>query len=102
MRHSTGDAFHTNNPGYYLQRREFPIDFPVWHNPDDVAMGKDAVVDKALDWINNLVYPHNIFTDKTYYAPGEDTVHISTIIENPNSHQLSARAYLKTIEGSID
>ncbi|MBK9097732.1 MAG: T9SS type A sorting domain-containing protein [bacterium] len=101
MRHSTGDAFHTNNPGYYLQRREFPIDYPVWHNRDDVAVGKDAVVEKALWWINNLVYPHDNVTDKTYYSPSDDTIHFSTIIENPNSHQLSARAYLKTIEGVL-
>ena len=101
MRHSTGDVFHTNNPDYYLNRREFPIDFPIWHNRDDVAQGKDAVVEKALDWINNVVYPHNIFADKTFYAPGEDSVHISTIIENPNSHQLSARGYLKTVEGTL-
>ncbi len=40
-------------------------------------------------------------TDKTYYSPGEDSVHLSTIIENPNAHQLSARAYLKTIEGVL-
>ena len=42
------DKFHLNNPGVYLNRSEFPIDFPVWHNRDDVAMGKDAVVEKAL------------------------------------------------------
>ena len=96
---STHDLFRINNPGVYLSRKEFPIDFPVWHNPDDVAMGKDAVVNKALYWINNLVYPHNTITDKLAYLPGADSVHLSTIIENPNSHQLSARAYLKTIEG---
>ena len=92
--YSIGDMFHTNTPGVYLNRREFPIDFLVWHNPDDVAIGKDAVVENALGWINNLVYPHTTFSDKTFYTPGEDTVHISTIIENPNSHQLSARGYI--------
>ena len=64
-------------------------------------MGKDAVVEKALDWINNLVYPHDNITDKLKYSPDGDTVHLSTIIENPNSHQLSARAYLKTVEGAL-
>jgi hypothetical protein len=100
-RHSTHDMFRVNNPGIYLNRREFPIDSPVWHNCDDVAQGKDAVVEKALWWVNNLVYPHNTLVDKTYYYPEEDTVHLSTIIENPNSHQLSARAYLKTVEGEL-
>ena len=99
--YSIGDMFHTNTPGVYLNRREFPIDFPVWHNPDDVAIGKDAVVENALGWINNLVYPHSTFSDKTFYTPGEDTVHLSTIIENPNLHQISARAYLKTLENVL-
>ena len=101
MRVSSADMFHTNNPGVYLNRKEFPIDFPVWHNRDDVAIGKDAVVEKALDWINNLVYPHNTMTDKGYYSPIVDTVHLSTIIENPNAHQLSARVYLKTLENVL-
>ena len=101
MRVSSADLFHTNNTGYYLNRREFPIDFPVWHNRDDVAIGKDAVVEKALEWINNLVFPHNTITDKGYYSSVVDTVHLSTIIENPNSHQISARAYLKTVEGVL-
>jgi len=101
INYSVSDMFHANNPDVYLNRREFPIDFPVWHNRDDVAMGKDAVVEKALDWINNVVYPHSTFSDKTFYTTGEDTVNLSTIIENPNSHQLSARAYLKTLENVL-
>jgi hypothetical protein len=93
--------FYLDNLGVYFNRAEFPIDFPVWHNRDDVALGKDAVVEKALWWINNLVYPHNTVIDKAYYSPEEDTVHLSTIIENPNSHQLSARAYFKTLENVV-
>lgn len=50
---SNRDRFHINNPGNYLNRKEFPIDFPVWHNRDDVAQGKDAVVEAALNWIYN-------------------------------------------------
>ena len=101
LRYSISDMFHTNEPGIYLNRREFPIDYPIWFNPDDVANGYDTVVEEALEWINNLVYPHNIETGKKYYASGEDTVHLSTIVENPNSHQISARAYLSTVEGTL-
>jgi len=36
--------FHTNEPGVYLNRKEFPVDYPVWFNKDDVAIGKDPVV----------------------------------------------------------
>ena len=101
MRHSTGDAFHTSNPGYYLQRREFPIDFPVWHNANDVAQGKDAVVEKVLDWMNNLVYAHDLNTDKEYYIPGTDSIVLNAQVENPNSHQVSVVTYIKNREGSL-
>ncbi len=81
--------------------QEFPNFEEVWLTPDGVANGEDDVVNRALEWMNNLVYPHNVLTNNTYYIPGFDTVHISTIIENPNSHQISARAYLNTIEGTL-
>jgi len=95
------DLARVSDQSHFLNRKEFPIDFPVWHNQDDVTQGKDAVVEKALEWINNLAYPHNTTTDKLTYSPGEDSVHLSTIVENPNSHQLSARAYLKSLEGEL-
>ena len=81
--------------------QEFPDFEEVWLTPDGVANGEDDVVNRALEWMNNLVYPHTVATDKKYYSPVEDTVHLSTIIENPNSHQLSARAYLNTVEGTL-
>jgi len=101
IRYSIVDMFHTHSPGVYLNRREFPINFPIWHKPDDVAQEKDAVVEKALEWINNVVYPHDILSDKTFYTVGQDTLVISAIIENPNSHQLSARAYIKSFDESV-
>ncbi len=30
------------------------MDEQVWHNPDDVAQGIDAVVQAAMDWIDSL------------------------------------------------
>ena len=99
--YSIGDMFHSSQPEVYLNRREFPIDFPIWHNLNDVIQGKDAVVEKALWWINNVVYPHNLTSDKAYYYPIADTARFSTIIENSNSHQLSAKAYIKTVSGTM-
>ncbi len=101
LHYSISDMYHLSKPDEFLNRREFPIDFPVWLTRDGVANGQDDVVNRALEWINNLVYPHDIITDKTYYSSGQDTVHLSTIIENPNTHQLTARAYLKTVENVL-
>ncbi|MCW8812739.1 MAG: T9SS type A sorting domain-containing protein [Chlorobium sp.] len=101
-------------PGYYLQcpdvtfvdhyfpseirwAQEFPDFEEVWLTPDGVANDEDDVVNRALDWMNNLVFPHTVATDKKYYSQNEDTVYLSTIIENPNSHQLSARGYIHNL-----
>ncbi|MCW9064735.1 MAG: S41 family peptidase, partial [Ignavibacteriaceae bacterium] len=65
--------------------QEYPNFEEVWLTPDGVANGEDDVVSRAVEWMNNLVYPHNIVTDKTYYIPGVDSAHIYATIENPNS-----------------
>ncbi len=101
LRYSISDMFHTNEPEIYLNRREFPIDFPVWHNPDDVSSGEDAVVNEAIDWVNNWVYPHNIALDKSYYVPGTDSIGLSSVIEDPNSHQLTAKGYLYNLDNIL-
>ncbi|HKJ81523.1 MAG TPA: S41 family peptidase, partial [Ignavibacteriaceae bacterium] len=101
LRLSIADVFHVSKPGVYLNKREFPVDFPVWHNRDDVAKGKDAVVERALDWIKNLVYSHNLTEDKTFYHAGIDTLRISTLIENPNAHQTASSVYLNNSEGNL-
>ncbi len=101
LRYSITDAFHINNPGVYLNRKEFPIDFPVWHNKEDAAKGKDAVVEKALDWINNLVYCHNLNANNSFCRPGKDTLKFSVQIENPNLHQTSSLLYLNNSQGNL-
>ena len=101
LRYSIADVFHLNNPGVYLNKREFPIDFPVWHNKEDAAKGKDAVVEKALDWIKNLVFSHELTSDKNYYQPGIDTIRISALLENPNSHQTSSTIFINNSEGNL-
>jgi hypothetical protein len=81
--------------------QEYPNLEEVWLTPEGVANGEDDVVNRALEWMNNLVFPHNIVTDSTYYSQDEDSVHIFTTIENPNSNLISATAYLKTIAGIL-
>jgi hypothetical protein len=99
--YSGADMFHTSEPGVYLNRREFPIDYPVWFNKDDVAKGIDPIVEKSLEWIGNLAYGHDISTEKGRYSPGNDTVKINAIIENPNSHPISAKLIFEKLDGSV-
>ena len=92
------DHYSPNEPRW---GEEYPIFDDVWLTPAGVANGEDDVVNRAVEWMNNLVYAHKVAAGKTYYTPEEDTVHITTIIENPNSHQVSVRGYLKTVEGVL-
>jgi hypothetical protein len=102
MRYSISDMFHLTEPETYLNRSEFPIDFPVWHTPDDVANGEDAVVRKALEWMNNMVYAHDVEIDKMYAQPEIDSVLIKTVVENPNEHDIGVKADIKTEGGMLD
>ena len=54
-RYARSDAYLVTDPENYLTHDEFEVDVNVWHNPDDVAQGIDAVVQAAIDWIDSLV-----------------------------------------------
>jgi len=51
--YACADAYRIDDPHNYLTHDELPVDEPVWLRPDDVAQGKDTVVDVALRWINS-------------------------------------------------
>jgi len=101
LNYSKQDFALLSDLNYFLNRKEFPIDDPVWHNRDDVAQGKDAVVEAALDWMNNLVYGHNVATDNQYYSTENDTVYISATVENPNSNNVSARVFIENLDNTF-
>jgi hypothetical protein len=92
-----GSVYSNYNNEKYMIHKAFPVDEEVWFTRDGVANGVDDVVKSAMQWINNLVYPHDIKSDKTYYYPDEDSIHITTTIKNPNLHTISARAYINNL-----
>ncbi|MFC0625999.1 S41 family peptidase [Kribbella deserti] len=46
------EAYRVGAPNNYLTHDEFAVDEPVSLTPDDVAAGRDTVVDAAVDWIS--------------------------------------------------
>jgi hypothetical protein len=47
------DAWLLSNPGEYLTHDPLPVDLAVWLEPDDVALGRDTVVEAAVEWIRS-------------------------------------------------
>ena len=45
------NAYRVGAPQDYLAHGEFPVDQLVWLTPDDVAVGKDTVVEAAMNWL---------------------------------------------------
>ena len=90
-----------DNPNKYLTHLNFAPDEEIEFTKENVVLGKDDVVEKGLEWINNLVYGHNLTKNTGYCRPSIDTLKISALVENPNSHQTSSKVYIKDISGSF-
>ena len=90
-----------NNPDKYLTHLSIPPDEEVWFTKESIVKGEDDVVNAALNWVNNLVYGHSLTKNTVYCRPDVDTLMISALVENPNSHQTSSKIYIKNLDGSI-
>jgi C-terminal processing protease CtpA/Prc len=53
IQYSCAEAYRIDTPHDYLTHDDLPVDAPVWLRPDDVAQGKDTVVDAAVHWIRS-------------------------------------------------
>jgi C-terminal processing protease CtpA/Prc len=53
IRYACADAYRVDDPQDYLTHDDLRVDEPVWLRPDDVAEGKDTVVDAAVRWLNS-------------------------------------------------
>jgi hypothetical protein len=80
----------------------FPVDEEIWHNREDAANGIDAVVKRAVQWIDSASYAHDLTIDKLSYFPGTDSVHLRGSVENPTSHPLTVRSYIRHDDTIID
>ena len=100
LHYSLSDMFHTSQPGVYLNRKEFPIDEPVWFTPDDVARGQDTVVNRALAWIMSLAYAHDVKANKDTLKSGGDSITVTAKVENPGGHMLVVSAIVTNAQGS--
>jgi hypothetical protein len=86
------NGYLTDKPGEYLNHLGVMVDEEIWLTQEDVVKGEDTVVKRAMEWINNLAYAHNVKVDPPYVKPMTDSTTITAIVENPNHHDLSVMA----------
>jgi hypothetical protein len=102
INYSFTDMFHTNQPGVYLNRAEFPVDEPVWFNADDVARGVDPVVERALEWISTVAHMHHVSVTSPYVRPGGDSVTVTAVLSDPLGHAVEAFVRISSPEVKVE
>jgi hypothetical protein len=95
------NAYLLTDPGNYLMHVGFEVDEEVWLTQDDVAKGEDTVVKRAIEWIQNLAYTHDVAVNKTYVKPDIDSVLVTAQVENPNQHDLSVEVMIINLDSTI-
>jgi hypothetical protein len=95
LNYSIGDMYHMSQPGVYLNRSEFPIDEPVWFNPDDVAQGIDPILARSVNWISTLSYARNVVLSRDTLRGATDSIRITANVRNPANHTLVVSAIVK-------
>ena len=100
LHYSISDMYHLSQSGLYLNRSEFPLDEPVWFNADDVATGKDPVIERAMAWMAGLTYAHDVALNRTYARPGMDSVRVTATLANPLHHAVALTATITDSGGA--
>lgn len=91
-RHPNYADYLYDDPHNYLVHTSPSPDESIWLTPDAVVAGYDNVVNRAVEWIRNKVYPHDAFL-KPFNAPGSE-IQPAVYLQNPNNHNVSLSAYL--------
>jgi hypothetical protein len=97
LHYSFTDMFHTSQPGVYLNRKEFPIDETAWFTPEEVAAGKDGVLELALHWIYTIAYGCNV---KLAQVEG-DSLCLTANVRNPLVHSIVVMGTLSDSVGAL-
>jgi len=99
--YSVENPFKINDPDFFLNHQEFPVDDSVWFDAESAANGEDAVAQKAVEWIQNLSYAHNVKVNSGYAVPGTDTITLTAQVINPSDHDLSVKACINSSDSII-
>ncbi|MCA9758114.1 MAG: hypothetical protein KDA27_20135, partial [Candidatus Eisenbacteria bacterium] len=78
-------AYPVGEPGSYMHRVGVPVDEAVWLEPDDVAIGRDTVLDRAIDWIQATTGVDDGLVDQGDIGPSSGSIRALTPRPNPFS-----------------
>ncbi|MCX6137611.1 MAG: S41 family peptidase [Ignavibacteriales bacterium] len=96
------EGAYSNYPGEgHLVHKGFDVDERVWFAKDDVAKGDDTIVKRALEWIAGLTHGHDVTLAKQFGKPAQDTIRVTTTVENPQKHAVSVWSYLSDRAGAL-
>ncbi|MCA9759150.1 MAG: hypothetical protein KDA27_25375, partial [Candidatus Eisenbacteria bacterium] len=79
-------AYPVDQPGAYMHRTGVPVDEAVWLEPDDVATGRDTVLDRAIDWIQATTGIDDGSVDQGDAGPSMGSIRALAPRPNPFSH----------------
>ncbi len=94
---NTGDR---RFPGEYMIHRGFNVDEQLWLTKEDIVNDEDAVVKRAIEWIQNKVYPYHVVTENGSAFSGSKLA-AKVHLHNPNAHDVTVWAYLQSTQISI-
>jgi hypothetical protein len=95
------NVFLVDDPDNYIMHVGSKVDEEIWLTQEDVAKGEDSVVKRAIEWIQNLSYAHDVEVNKLYVKPGADSVKVTALVENPNENELSVTMTIRNQDSTI-
>ncbi len=96
----TGTVY-SNVPGEgYLAHKGVQPDEGVWLTRAGVANGEDAVVKRALAWMDSLSYAHDVMVSRDTVWNLADSIRVTAKVENPGNHWLVVSAIVTSAQGS--
>ncbi|WP_340112590.1 T9SS type A sorting domain-containing protein [Maribellus mangrovi] len=93
FKYAVCNFFSPDSSDVYLAHTAPPVDEEIWLEPDAVAKGVDNVVARAVEWINQEVYPYSAIAYDVYQKPG--TIYKTGVhIKNSDDHEVAVWSYL--------
>jgi len=95
-------CIYSNVPGEgYLVHKGVQPDEEVWLTREEVAHGKDDVVERALSWITSLAYAHDVAIVRSYSGHHLDSVLVKATLNNPLNHSAVLKAIITDTAGVV-